>query len=102
MPFVVEVLKQHDRQPYTLPSGVKANPSANSTWQNILNAAGVLKLVKTSLVTIRAQITATHSQDTNVCCQNSCVRISFVDSTGKRYSVGGYGWRTYNTTATYT
>jgi hypothetical protein len=102
MPFVVEVLKSHDSQPYTLPSGVKANPSANSTWQNILNAAGVLKLVKTSLVTIRAQITASHSENTNVCCQNSCVRISFVNSAGTRYSVGGYGWRTYNTTATYT
>ena len=102
MPFVVEVLKSHDLQPYANPTGVNANPSANSTWQNILNAASAFKLVKTSLITVRAQITVTHNQDTNVCCQNSSVRLAFVDSTGKRYNVGGYGWRTYNTTATYT
>ena len=102
MPFVVEVLKKHDRRYYAKERAMTMNPSADNAWENLLTVSGALKLAKPSLVIINCQFTGTHNEHTNVCCQNSCVRIGFKDSAGNQYNVGSYGKRTYNTTETWT
>jgi len=102
MPFVVEILKQHDVRALAYTTQRIRAPSANNTWTNVATWSYLLKLAKTSLVVVKSQIVGSLSQDTNVCCQNVSVRVRFVDSAGNSYPVGGYNWRTYNTTATYT
>ena len=103
MPFVVEVLKQHDKEIYRNETQTTRNAGADSTWGNLLTVNEALKLSKPSLVIVKCQFYAKHSQHTNVCCQESCIRIGFKNTaTGEAYYCGSYGWSTYNTTGEYT
>lgn len=100
MPFVVEVLKSHDKLVFKDTTQTTKEPGSNDSWVDVKTEAGLLDLAKPSLVVIQSQFVTTFSSHTNE-VQECNVRLGVGPSDGMLWH-GGKHWKNYNEPGTYT